>query len=80
MPRGINGEYYNYKIPFGGNYSNPLISIYNTIIHSIDDKNPYLITGIAPSGSTNRTSNFLNLLIVVLQKLVLKILDLILSS
>ena len=38
MPRGINGEYYNYKMPFGGNYSNPLISIYSTIIHSIDDK------------------------------------------
>ena len=58
MPRGINGEYYNYKMSFGGNYSNPLISIYNTIIHSIDDKNPYLITEIAPSGSINRTSNF----------------------
>lgn len=58
MPRGINGEYYNYRMPFGGNYSNPLISIYNTIIHSIDNKNPYLITGIAPSGSINRTSNF----------------------
>jgi hypothetical protein len=44
MPRGINGEYYNYRMPFGGNYSNPLISIYSTIIHSIDNKNPYLIT------------------------------------
>ena len=37
---------------------NPLISLYNTIIHSVDDRNPHLITGIAPSGSINRTSNF----------------------
>ena len=65
MPRGINGEYYNYKMPFGENYSNPLISIYSTIIHSIDNKNPYLITGIAPSGSIIELLIFLNLLIVV---------------
>lgn len=80
MPRGINGEYYNYRMPFGGNYSNPLISIYNTIIHSIDNKNPYLITGIAPSGSINRTSNFFKFINSSPVKLVLKILDLILSS
>lgn len=38
MPRGINGEYYNYRMPFGGDYPNPLISLYNTIIHSVDDR------------------------------------------
>lgn len=80
MPRGINGEYYNYRMPFGGDYPNPLISLYNTIMHSADDRNPHLITGIAPSGSINKLLIFLNLLIAVLQKLVLKILDLILSS
>lgn len=80
MPRGINGEYYNYRMPFGVDYPNPLISLYNTIMHSVDNRNPHLITGIAPSGSINKTSNFFKFINSSPAKLVLKILDLILSS
>lgn len=58
MPRGINGEYYHYRMPFGRNYANPLITLYNKVVHSVDDNNPFLITGIAPSGSINNTSRF----------------------
>ncbi len=50
MPRGINGEYYNYIQPKGSNYyTHPFLQIYNYVMHSADDKNPYLNTGVAPT-------------------------------
>lgn len=58
MPRGINGEYYKYKVPYGRNYQNPLIQLYNILIHSADSKNPYLITGTAPTAQI-KFNNFI---------------------
>lgn len=59
MPRGINREYYNYRQPNGNNYfTHPFLQIYNYIMHSVDGKNPYLNTGIAPNGSLDNTFKF----------------------
>lgn len=47
MPRGINGEYYNYKMPFGENYSNPNIIDEKGTMH-IDWNNLDIFKSLTP--------------------------------